>query len=173
VDGPNVSGSQSATLTLTNVSVADVGNYDCVVTNVLGEATTVAASLAVAAVPACQIATCDPVLGSVLVPAPPPAEVASVRLAGQGSTTLSWTDLGGGALYDVASSTLADLRSGGIAGATCLANDVSGTGYVDTQPSPGSGQAYYYIVRGQSACGTGGYGTDSEGVPRAPAAACP
>src|SRR6185503_13005806 len=45
VDGPNVNGAHAATLTLTGVSAGDVGDYDCVVTNVLGEATTIQASL--------------------------------------------------------------------------------------------------------------------------------
>ncbi|HEX4823961.1 MAG TPA: immunoglobulin domain-containing protein [Candidatus Polarisedimenticolaceae bacterium] len=169
-NGVPIAGAQAATLMLTGVSAADVGDYDCLVTNVLGTATSFSAHLNVSPVPACKIASCDPVLGSVLSDVPAPAEVASVRI--DVTSTLSWTDLGGGTAYDVASSTISDLRSGGIAGATCLANDVSGASYADGR-IPAAGEAYYYIVRGQTACGTGGYGTDSNGVPRSPAAACP
>jgi hypothetical protein len=73
----------------------------------------------------------------------------------------------------VASSTLADLRATGTTGATCLADDVPTAGYSDSQANPAAGTGYYYLIRAQSACGDGTYGTDSALVPRLPAAACP
>ncbi len=46
-DGGNVSGSATATLTLTGVSQADAASYTCVVTNAAGSATSAAATLTV------------------------------------------------------------------------------------------------------------------------------
>jgi surface antigen len=51
MDGGHVSGSATATLTLTNVSLADMGSYDVVVTNPAGSATSSAANLTVLARP--------------------------------------------------------------------------------------------------------------------------
>ena len=201
-DGTSVSGAHGADLTLTGLTAADAGSYDVVVSNVLGSVSSAAATLTVANVPACKVATCDPVLGSVLsdaadgtacddgnactagdacaggacvpgAPVPPPSEVGGVAISGHATSTLSWTDLGDGASYDVATSTLSDLRATGTAGATCLANDVALASYDDTRPAPNAGDGYYYLVRGQTACGSGGYGTDSSGLPRAPATGCP
>jgi len=201
VESATIGGTKSATLTLTGVAAANAGSYDVVISNVLGTETSVPVTLTVNAVPACQIATCDAQLGSVLsaapdgsactdgnvcttgdacgggacvpgVPVPPPGEIAAVRVDGHSPSTLSWNDPGGAA-FDVASSTLADLRTAGTTGATCLANDVATAGYSDTRPNPTAGNGYYYLVRAQSACGNGTYGTNSTGVPRAPAAACP
>ena len=94
-------------------------------------------------------------------------------LDGHASTTLTWTGQGGGAVYDVATSTLADLQTIGTSGATCLKNDVTGTSYVDTQPSPPANAGYYYLIRAQSVCGTGTYGFNKAGIERTPTAACP
>jgi hypothetical protein len=105
--------------------------------------------------------------------APAPGEVGGLALAGAAGTTLTWTSLGGGIVYDVATSTLSDLRANGPATAACLANDVAGASTVDARPNPGPGDGYYYIVRGQTACASGSYGLDSASVPRSPASACP
>jgi hypothetical protein len=102
-----------------------------------------------------------------------PPEVHGVTLLGRTATTLSWTGLSGGPDYDVASSTLASLRTGGTAGATCLVNDEVGTSTVDPQSDPATGQGYYYLIRAQAACGTGSYGFNSAGGERVPAAGCP
>jgi len=103
----------------------------------------------------------------------PPTEVAGVLIDGKTGTTLTWTALDGSAVYDIASSTISDLQSHGNATATCLSNDVTGTGYVDGQADPAVGDGYYYLIRAQSLCGTGTYGVDSAGVERTPIAACP
>ncbi len=116
----------------------------------------------------CAGGTCSP--GS---PVPPPTEVAGVQADGHASTTVSWTDLGGGVVYDVASSTLSDLRANGTATATCLANDVAGASTTDGRPDPAEGDGYYYIIRGQSVCASGTYGFDSAAEERTPTAACP
>jgi hypothetical protein len=101
------------------------------------------------------------------------SEVSGLTLAGHASTTLSWTVQPLGAVYDVATSTLSDLFATGPAGATCLVNDEPTTSFVDPQASPAPGSGYYYLVRAQSSCGTGSYGSTSGNVPRVPAADCP
>jgi hypothetical protein len=117
---------------------------------------------------ACGGGVCQPGIA-----APTPSEVAGVQVDSPAGTTLTWAELGGGAVYDVASSTLSDLRVNGTTGATCVANDVAGTSFVDTRLDPAVGDGYYYILRGQTACATGTYGYDSGSVQRVPASACP
>lgn len=102
-----------------------------------------------------------------------PPEINGVRVDGRSNTTLTWTAPGGPVVYDVASSTLSDLRVNGTTTATCLANDDVLTSYVDGRPEPPVGDGYYYIIRAQSTCGSGSYGVQSGGSERAPTAACP
>jgi hypothetical protein len=104
---------------------------------------------------------------------PPPDEVGGLTVDGPASTTLAWVGLPGNVVYDVVSSSIADLLTQGTASASCLANDVPGAGYVDGRADPAEGDGYYYLVRAQSACGSGSYGADSAGTPRSPASACP
>jgi hypothetical protein len=106
-------------------------------------------------------------------PVPPPSEITDVVVDEQGGTTLTWTALAGGDVYDVAGSTLSDLRTNGTATATCIANDQTSASFTDPRPDPPAGDGYYYIVRAQSACGSGTYGYDSSAVERTPTAACP
>lgn len=117
---------------------------------------------------ACSGGTCQP--GT---PVPPPAEVTGVLVDGATGTTVTWTGLSGSVVYDVAGSTLSDLRANGTSTATCLANDDAGPSFVDGRPDPPAGDGYYYMVRAQSACGSGTYGYDSSSVERTPTAACP
>jgi hypothetical protein len=56
-------------LTLTGVISADEGDYSVVVSSVMGSETSEDAALTVLAVPECKVATCDPILGCVLVDA--------------------------------------------------------------------------------------------------------
>jgi hypothetical protein len=107
------------------------------------------------------------------VAAPAPAEVAGVLVDAPTGTTLTWADLGAGVAYDIATSTLSDLRVNGTTTATCLANDVAGTTFVDARPDPAADDGYYYMIRGQTPCATGSYGDDSASLPRVPASACP
>jgi hypothetical protein len=107
------------------------------------------------------------------VSAPVPGEVANVTVAKTPGTTISWNSLGGGIVYDVATSTLSDLRVNGATTAACLIDNAAGTSVGDPRPDPASGEGVYYIVRGQTACGSGTYGADSTSTPRAPASACP
>jgi uncharacterized delta-60 repeat protein len=171
VESATVSGTKSSTLTLTGVTAASAGSYDVVIGNVLGTESSMTVTLTVDPVPECRVATCDAELGSVLVVASPP-EITALRIDGHSPSSLGWSDPGG-AVFDVVSSTLGDLRTSGTTGATCLANDVETAGYSDTRPNPSAGNGYYYLVRAQSSSGSGNYGSDSAGVPRAPVAACP
>ena len=117
---------------------------------------------------ACGGGTCKP--GT---PVPPPAEVTGLLVHGRTMTTVYWPGLPGTVVYDVAGSTLSDLRLNGTSTAVCLSNDGTGTSFTDTRSSPATGDGYYYLVRAQSQCGTGTYGHDSASVERTPAAGCP
>ena len=113
---------------------------------------------------------CDAIVDDAV---PPPPECGDVSVTGHGPTTLSWTGLGGGASYDLATSTLEDLRANATTTATCLADDIPLASYVDTQPAPSENAGYYYLVRASNACGLGSYGFDSAGAERIPTTACP
>jgi hypothetical protein len=106
-------------------------------------------------------------------PIPAPAEVAGIGVESQTGTTLTWTALPGTVTYDVASSTLADLRANGTTMATCLGNDIAGTSVRAGRSDPAPEDGYYYLVRAQSACASGTYGFDSSLVERVPADGCP
>ncbi|HJQ98860.1 MAG TPA: choice-of-anchor Q domain-containing protein [Candidatus Polarisedimenticolaceae bacterium] len=100
-------------------------------------------------------------------------EVAGVTADKSGGFHLQWTAMGGGT-YDVASGGVVDLRtSGGVDAATCAQNDVAATSWADGRPDPLVGDGYYYLVRGQNACGGGSYGHATDGAERLPIAACP
>jgi hypothetical protein len=114
----------------------------------------------------CTGGTCS----GVAVPSPP--EVQGVVLDGQTPTGLTWP-AASGAVYDVASSTLSDLRANGTTTAACLSNDGTSAGYADVRPDPAPDSGYYYLVRAQASCGPGTYGFASTGLERTPASACP
>jgi len=105
------------------------------------------------------------------VPSSPPGEAQGLRVAGVASSVVTWTPVTD-ATYDVVSSSFSDLRANGPAGATCIANDVA-SGYTDGRPNPAPGVGYYYLIRAQTACGSGTYGLQSSGLERLPTAACP
>jgi len=105
----------------------------------------------------------------------PPAEVDDVALTNGASTGLHWTAPDGGATtYDVVGGTLALLRSNGSSvDASCLINDHATTSWDDVRPNPVAGDGFYYLIRGQSVCGAGGYGTATGGAERLPGTPCP
>jgi hypothetical protein len=102
---------------------------------------------------------------------PPPGEVTGLQLNGHASSTVSWVPNGGG-VYDLVSGALSTIQIDGTAAGTCLENDVAGTSIVDERAVPPA-DGYYYLVRAQTACGTGTYGYASSGVERNPTVACP
>jgi len=104
-----------------------------------------------------------------------PAEAAGVGF-GADKATLAWqslaTQAGAGTVYDAVAGGLGALRAAGtIGGASCLGSASTATSRVDaTVPAPGSG--LYYVIQGRNDCGAGGFGTASNGTPRAHAI-CP
>jgi len=103
---------------------------------------------------------------------PTPGEIQGVAVSGQNATGVTWT-AAAGAVYDIASSTLADLRANGASTATCLVNDLGVASFADPRPNPAPDAGYYYLIRTQSVCGTGSYGFASSGAERLPTTACP
>jgi hypothetical protein len=104
----------------------------------------------------------------------PPGEVAGVVVDDLSGTSLSWGSFGPTARYDVTGSDLATLRGdGNVGAASCLADDVATAGWADARPDPAPGDGYYYLVRAQNLCGSGGYGNGTGGAPRNPTAGCP
>jgi DNA-binding beta-propeller fold protein YncE len=101
-----------------------------------------------------------------------PVEVDGVAVAA-GPTILSWSPQAG-AVYDVAGGIVLALQTdGGAASAGCLQDDVIGTAWEDTRPDPPLGAGYYYLVRSESSCGQGTWGTGSQGEARQPLLDCP
>jgi hypothetical protein len=93
-----------------------------------------------------------------------PPEIAGLTMSKvTGASRVAWTSqdptAGSATNYDAARGLLSALRSSGtFSGATCLANDLADTPYDDASASPPVGDGYWYLVRGQNACGTGTYG---------------
>jgi len=101
-----------------------------------------------------------------------PDEISPLQFQSKTPTVLAWPAAIGDS-YDVVSSTLADLRANGTATSSCLSNDGATATFQDPRANPAAGQGFYYLVRGQSACGAGTYGYASNGSERIPLAACP
>jgi hypothetical protein len=104
-----------------------------------------------------------------------PGDVDDIALTGGAVTGLHWTAPSGGATtYDIVSGDLGLLRSNGSSvDASCLSDDHGSTTWSDTRPDPASDQGYYYLIRGQSVCGTGNYGFATGNIERLPGAPCP
>jgi hypothetical protein len=96
--------------------------------------------------------------------------------------TLQWTSLAAAAgpatLYDIARGPLSDLRGGRppgneFDGAICLYNDRAAPPLTATDADvPAPGEGFYYLIRGDNACGIGSYGRGSGGAERV-TLACP
>src|SRR6185436_381340 len=88
-----------------------------------------------------------------------PPLVGGISVSGKVASTLLWTDQGAGFRYDVASGYVSVMRSSGTSAAACLANDLASASATDSRPNPPPADGFYYLVRSQSTCGTGSYGT--------------
>ena len=93
----------------------------------------------------------------------PPVEVTGVAVTSPSvSALIEWDDQGGivgsSINYDLISGSISVLNSSrNFSLAICLAENVSGTGFLDTRIlNPGEGE--YYILRGQNVCDSGTYG---------------
>jgi hypothetical protein len=110
----------------------------------------------------------DPTVWSV------PTEVSNVAIA-LDRQTVSWASLAAQAgpvtVYDAMRGLVSQLPAGGGAAETCLASGTAVTQLTDAT-TPAIGAGFYYLARGKNVCGTGTYGTRSNGVPRTPAI-CP
>ena len=97
--------------------------------------------------------------------APPPA-VDGVTVESIGSTArVAWTAQGAGVVYDVATGSLLDLATaGGFTGASCLADDETGSSVDDVRADPPPGDGYHYVARAAKAACIGSYG--APGTPR-------
>ncbi len=95
-------------------------------------------------------------------------------LSGAAPTELTWQDQGPNLAYDLAAGLLSQLvPQSGVAGATCLQDDLPLPAATDTRDAPAPGDGYYYLARSQNACSTGTYGTQSSGSERQPLEDCP
>jgi hypothetical protein len=90
-----------------------------------------------------------------------------VRVDRNGSgAVLSWGAALGATTFDVLRGAVSGLPVGpGGGDETCLTDDLGGTTANDAG-NPGDGDAFWYLVRGENACGKGGYGFEAiHGVP--------
>ena len=109
---------------------------------------------------ACQAGACAG------APIPAPGEVAHVTFDAA-TGTLTWDALGGAlpVQYDVSRGLTTQPPTDGAPASVCLATGTSLTEATDATV-PGSGEAFWYLVRGRHSCGTGTWGyTAANGVP--------
>jgi hypothetical protein len=105
-----------------------------------------------------------------------PGEIAHDTVRKVPATEISWdlVSAGTSTLYDIATGKISDLRTApGFPAGTCLANNRSGPPFTDTRPSPPAGGVYYYMTRGQNACGTGTYGSALRNTHGSSGGSCP
>jgi hypothetical protein len=97
-------------------------------------------------------------------PITPPGEAQNVRVEGD-KVTYVWDVSAAATLYDAVRGSLNALPAGpGGADEACF-GDLATAGLVDAAIPP-AGTGYWYLTRGQNGCGTGTYGTRSNGTPR-------
>jgi hypothetical protein len=102
-----------------------------------------------------------------------PAIVSGVAVSKTPATSLLWAGQFA-AVYDVVSGLVGQLRvDGGVAGASCQADDQAVASWSDPRPDPAAGTGFYYLIRAQGGCGTGSYGQASSGAERVPTIGCP
>jgi hypothetical protein len=90
-------------------------------------------------------------------------------------STFEWSSLAaisGPGTYDVVRGLVSQLRtSGNFGDAVCVSDSQTTTSYTDID-LPTEGDAFYYLARGQNACGTGGWGRGLAGAQRS-ISSCP
>ena len=97
-------------------------------------------------------------------PVPAPPEVQDVTVATD-KATFRWSVAAGAATYDVVRGSAAGFPVGSNTGDEVCFPNIPGVTLVDAGlPAPGSG--FWYLARGESACGIGTFGTQSDGSPR-------
>jgi hypothetical protein len=94
----------------------------------------------------------------------PPAETAGVSVEAD-KATFDWSAAALATRYDVVRGSLSALPVGPSAGDETCFDDLPGPSLVDsTDPAPDTG--FWYLSRGENACGNGSYGQQSDGTPR-------
>ncbi len=102
-----------------------------------------------------------------------PAEITGLVVMGTPATHLDWVADELATRYDVGGGSLGELLSDGNWGrAACLADDRGSVGWDDPRENPPSGDALYYLVRGENVHGSGTWGRGSNGTERV-LTACP
>jgi hypothetical protein len=102
-----------------------------------------------------------------------PVEPADVRLSGGATVHVEWTDQDPGTLFDIAGGSVTVLLADrGFGAAVCRVDDWPAPPWTDDGPGPEPGDAHYYLVRAENACGPGTWGRASDGVDRS-IVACP
>lgn len=102
-----------------------------------------------------------------------PSEVAPLRLTKSPGVTLDWTVQDPGTSYDIVDGSVLALQADhDFSRASCRAQALSTSPWVDSLVGPAAGDARYYLVRAKSVCGTGPWGRNSAAQQRA-IAACP
>ena len=93
-----------------------------------------------------------------------PAEIHNVAVAAD-KVTYSWSSTTFAAQYDVVRGSIAAFPVGPGGGDETCFDNLAAASLVDAAtPPPGAG--FWYLSRGQNACGTGTFGTQSNGAPR-------
>ena len=94
--------------------------------------------------------------------------VTNLAAAGGAPTRLAWdaqaAGIGPGVRYDVAGGTLSVLRASGLSSTACLAGDLQPAAYDDLRGDPAPGDGYFYLVRGENSCASGGFGPGREAL---------
>lgn len=104
-----------------------------------------------------------------------PLGVFGFDIVGDYITTLLWNSLapttGNGIVYQLVRGVLSELPIGSGASEQCVAGSTTFLTYDDWE-QPADGEGYWYLVRGRNVCGTGTYGTTSDGSGRS-TSSCP
>ena len=97
-------------------------------------------------------------------PITPPAETQNVTVSAD-KTTYSWSQAAYAMRYDVVRGSTGAFPVGPGGGNEVCFDDLAGATVIDSAvPSPDSG--FWYLSRGENACGIGTFGTQSDGSPR-------
>ncbi len=113
---------------------------------------------------ACDCAPLDP--GSYALPAKVVGLTLSKSQLGPDYTQLNWKTLSGqagsGTKYDAVTGNLSLMTAPNrFSDATCVLSDVSGISATAYHPAPAPGEAWWFMLRGDNACGAGSYDEDS------------
>jgi len=113
---------------------------------------------------ACTDDTCDPVTGRCVFTPTAPPETQNVTVAAD-KATYSWSATPLATRYDVVRGSTGAFPVGPGGGDEACFDNLAGPTVVDPLLPP-AGAGFWYLSRGENACGLGTYGTRSNGLPR-------